>query len=79
MPKLYLSNGPRGRGVFVGEDVDVVDGSQEGIELCRLPSSLLITEKLAETSLSFGLELRQAAEDCLLGFFFFKLKSSNEK
>ena len=79
LPKLYLSNGPRGRGVFVGEDVDVVDGSQEGLELCRLPSSLLITEKLAETSLSFGLELRQAAEDCLKLFFFKKLKSSNEK
>eukprot|EP00434_Breviolum_minutum_P019473 symbB.v1.2.017175.t1/scaffold1301.1/size126134/10 len=63
LPKLYLSNGPRGRGVFLGEDVDVVDGSQEGLELCRLPSSLLITEKLAETSLSFGLELRQAAEE----------------
>lgn len=72
LPKLYLSNGPRGRGVFVGEDVDVVDGSQEGLELCRLPSSLLITEKLAETSLSFGLELRQAAEDCLVGFLIKK-------
>eukprot|EP00435_Cladocopium_sp_Y103_P010361 s4083_g2.t1 len=55
-PSLSIRCGARGRGVVTTEQLS-------SAELCRLPWRLLISEELAEQSLSFGSELRASAEE----------------
>lgn len=54
-PSLRISCGARGRGLVAAEPLS-------SAELCRLPWRLLISEQLAEESLSFGRDLRMSAE-----------------
>jgi hypothetical protein len=54
-PSLRISCGARGRGVVAAEPLS-------SAELCRLPWRLLISEQVAEESLSFGRDLRMSAE-----------------
>ena len=54
---VIIDQGNRGRGVFASEDLE------GGSLLCRVPEKLLITERLAEASLTYGQELRLAASE----------------
>ena len=60
-PSLHLeTRGARGRGLVALEPLEPREPLSE--PLCRLPWRLLISEELAEKSLSFGRELRVSAE-----------------